>query len=539
VPRSPTTGAAAFAATACPRCERPLRLSESHRLRVVRCPGCGASLSLAEMVAPPAVPPPAAAEASPGKERSAPPAAAAEANPSRLVRLAMPAPALLAAGIPLWTRGGLPGTGLAAGLGLAGLVLGLWCRWRPGVRLLLTLALMGLGYGIAFAVLVPDDSDSGPPPDLPANWPMLSPPFSPPGGVAGLPVRQPAHPPSPTDLTVLTHIGNLLAIAVDPEARAAFVTRADGSLDRYSYPDFRRQGTYRLEQPGYRAVLDDRHGRLFVAVSDREALHVNRYGDRPVGRGDLHVYDVRSLPADQDLTLRPVGVVPLGGDVSRLLASPDRSCLYYLLHRPDGDVVGRLSLVADAPGSPPEVRWRADGTITALALSPDGAALYAAGPGVVRVFEPRTLEERRRIAVEPTAFDLAADNAGRLFVSEAGQWTSITVVDARHDGAVLGRWNPRLHGLVYLQLTPDATRLYVGSSSLVSNSLHGWQVQKPTGGLPPQFSNALGDGTGPVRGEFFITPDGRHLVNRYGKVFQVAGPPAGPRPHLPGRLFGS
>jgi hypothetical protein len=534
MPRFLTSGAEPFATIACPRCERPLRLTESHRLRAVCCPGCGAALSLAKSL-PPAVDTPPATPMSTG--------VTAEASPSRLLHLVLAAPALLAVGIPLCTRGGFPGTGLAAGLALACLLLGLWPRWRPAVRLLLTLILMGLGYGVSFAVLVPDEPDSAQAMDSPATWPMLSPPIMPHEAMPGPVFLQILDPPHLVDLTFRIGIGDLLAVAVDPETGTAFVTRADGSLDCFSYPAFQAQGSCRLEQPGYRAVLDRRHGRLFLAVSDPQALKVNRYGDRPAGRGDLHVYaDVRNLAAagargasatGDSVGLRPTAVVPLDGNVSRLLAAPDGSCLYYLLHRPDGDEVGRLPLVAEAPGAPPEVRWRPGGTVTALALSPDGAALYAAGPWVVHVLEPQALRERQRFPVEPIVFDLAADNAGRLFLSEAGQWTPITVVNARHDGAVLGRWNPRMHGRIYLQLTPDATRLYLGSSSLISNAVRGLMVQKSSGGMPPQYSHAVGDGTAPVRGEFFITPDGRHLITRTGKVLHLVGPPADQRPHHP------
>ncbi len=546
MPRSLTSGAEPFAAAVCPRCDRPLRLSESLRLRAVRCPGCGAALTAAQVLlpvaTPPPAPPPAAVEGVPS-----------EGRPSWPARAALPAPALLALGIPLWTRGGVPGMGLAAGLALGCILVGLWSRWRPAVRLLLTLLLMGLGYGVAFAVLVPDEPDGMPSMEAPGTWPMASPPFMPKTGFMGPFFPHHAANVQPVnDLTFRFRIGELLAVAADPAVGAAFVTRADGSLDLYSYPDFRLQAKFRLEQPAYRAVLDGRRGRLYLAVSDPAALHLTRYGDRPEGRGDLHIHDVRALLASRiekapaarggqrpeqasrerqrpEEILRPAAVVSLGGDVSRLLLPPDRGSVYYLVHRPDGDRVGRLpasSLGGEVPPLPAgePAPTRADGSVTALALAPDGAALYAAGPGAIRVLDPRTLAVRRTIAVEPTAADLTADNDGRLFLTERGQWTTVTVVDARQ-GEVLGHWSPRLHGRIYLQVTPDATRLYMGTSSLVSNALRGWLVLRPGGGIPPQYSHALGDSTGPVRGEFFLTPDSLHLVNRYGKVFRLTPPP--------------
>ncbi len=172
--------------------------------------------------------------------------------------------------------------------------------------------------------------------------------------------------------------------------------------------------------------------------------------------------------------------------------------------------------------------------MTALALSPDGKGLYAAGPRLVRVLDPATLRVRRSIPVEPLVADLEADNAGRLYLAEAGQWTEITIVNAGGEGEVLARWKTRLHGRIYLHLLPNGRRLYFGTSSLVSSALRCWQLRDFRGPTPTQFGQVSTDNTGPVRGEFFITPDGRYLVSRWGKIYQLAPQPEVQKPS-PGR----
>jgi hypothetical protein len=444
------------------------------------------------------------------------------------------APAVLAPGIALLTEGDSLGIALAVGVALACVLLSL-LRW-PAAGLVLALAVTGAGYGLAYSYLMPAsfaNSQRLYPGPIPALMKGMSA-----TGLGGPRPVGPAVTTHVTDLEFDSVIGPLLTAAVDPDARAAFVTRADGSLDLYSYPEFKRRGTWRLPQPGYRAALDGRRGRLYLAVSDPKALQVNPYGDRPVGRGDLHVYDVapllrggggRSLspisrsagpdPSGRPARdLRPLAVVPLDGDVARLTLSPDREDVYYLLHRAGGDTVGRLAaanLSARTQVQPP-------GPLAALAVAPQGRAVYAAGGDSLLVLDPTTLAVRQSIPVEATVHDLAADGAGRVFLAESGQWTLVSVLDTRRSGEVVGRWESRLHGRVYLGLSADGARLYLGSSSLVSNLLRALQVSGDRAAHPRPLATATSDHNGPIRGEFFVSPDGLTLINRWGKVFRLA-----------------
>src|SRR5262249_36902415 len=161
-------------------------------------------------------------------------------------------------------------------------------------------------------------------------------------------------------------------------------------------------------QPGYRAVLDGRNHRLYVAASDPKALSVNRYADRPIGRGDLHIYDVRDLLAgdQEDARLRPAVIVPLDADISHLLLAPERDAVYFLSHGPKGDQVERLLTSEPAAAR----RTFAQKELTALCQAPDGNTLYAASPTGVVLLDSATLDKRKVLAVEGTFTDIGADS---------------------------------------------------------------------------------------------------------------------------------
>jgi hypothetical protein len=445
-------------------------------------------------------------------------------------------PALLAPGIAVLTHGGFPGTVLAAAVAVVCVWLGLSGRRWPALRAFLALTLAGAGYGVAFAFFTPETADGADAAraELPPDPTQLTPTMRsmtrrmPPLNTPALGPRAAAYDLKP----IQAHLRELLAVAVDPAGGAALVTRADGSLEHYSYPAFRpqRKEKYRLEQPGYRAALDGRRGRLYVAATDPAALRVNRYGDRPVGRGDLHVYDVgpllRGRPAGP--ALHPIAVVPVGGDVSRLLLAPGGDCLYFLQHGPGGDTVGRVS----ADSLAVDARLRPGGPLAALCLAPDGATLYTAGSSLL-VIEPATLKVREHIALEGSFCDLAADNSGRVILAELGQWPLLEALDARRGGHLLGRWRAQIHGRIYLQLSADGDRLYLASSSLVSNSVRGLQIGGDLVSRPQPLGLITSEQGGPNRGEFFMTPDGKFLINHWGKVFTLILDEGGGRPMAP------
>src|SRR5262249_11826623 len=139
----------------------------------------------------------------------------------------------------------------------------------------------------------------------------------------------------------------VLAAAFAPAMGVALVSRVDGTLEHYTYPEFMAWSpTYRLQQPAYRMALDAQHCKLFVAASPATALRVNSYGDRPLGQGDIHVYDIRTVLDGKAKggTLKPQATIPVGRNISHLLYSPHHNTLYYLADGPDTPILGRVPM---------------------------------------------------------------------------------------------------------------------------------------------------------------------------------------------------
>jgi hypothetical protein len=93
-----------------------------------------------------------------------------------------------------------------------------------------------------------------------------------------------------TDLKLHERIEPLLAVAVDREGKSAWGVARDGTLRKYSYPDFRLLGRYRPALAAYQVAVDGKARRLYVAGFDPRSL-----AERPraKGHGDIHVYDLK------------------------------------------------------------------------------------------------------------------------------------------------------------------------------------------------------------------------------------------------------
>jgi hypothetical protein len=317
----------------------------------------------------------------------------------------------------------------------------------------------------------------------------------------------------------------LLTVVTDEEAGAALITTRDGLLKRYSYPGWEPQAAYRLEQPTYRAALDGGRGLLYLAASSLASLQLGGYARREGGVGDLHVYNVQELlkgKVPDGAALRPDKVVPLGGHVRHLILSPDRKALYYLLwsgisgdsfYKPAWTHVGRIDTAGVVKG--PEVDLK--DLATCLCLTADGRTLYAGATGRLRALNPATLETVRSAAVDTPMEDAAATDGGIVFLTAGGQWTEVRVVDMKQGGREVGRWGTAVTGWTYLTLSPDQKQLYVGGD----NHIRSLQVTGDLSKRPPELGAATNSDAGKVQGEFFLTEDGRFVVNRWGMVYRL------------------
>jgi dipeptidyl aminopeptidase/acylaminoacyl peptidase len=133
-------------------------------------------------------------------------------------------------------------------------------------------------------------------------------------------------------------------------------------------------------------------------------------------------------PVTQAVDLRPSAVIPVGGTVGNLFLSPDRQWLFYL-NLTDAKV-GKVN--TKTARREKELKL-AEGT-DVLTRTPDGKTLIATATVKdgckIQVIDPKTLEIRKSFWVDVAAYDVAANDAGLLFLSGAkGERSDIAVVD--------------------------------------------------------------------------------------------------------------
>ncbi|MGH7173440.1 MAG: hypothetical protein ACRELG_24420 [Gemmataceae bacterium] len=526
-----------FICCCCVRCQRPLRVLASYEGKKLRCPGCDAAVVVS------AIPAIVRTVASPEMQAER---AWATQSPPIAGRLVLPwvllAPAALALLPWMWAGQGVLWAVLGVVLGSLCLLLGQHGRWPVSVRVGASLSLALLGHGLTLASPLRSAPEMAMPNSAPP-YALVSLPPSPLFSSSRQTARSSASAAEKandlsmeqikyraslllagTDLQPAALLGNLLAASVYPRPNGnsiVLVTTADSGLKEFSYPDFQLRATYRLERTGYRAVVDARRGVLWMAACAAANLRANRHGDQPLGRADLHVYDIPPSTAKQTAVttfLHPRRVLPLASDVLELLISPDDNALFYLAQDDEGVRLGRI----DAERQDVDCQVPLPKTIRTLCLTPDGETLYAAGAGSVIALDPATLRTRRRVEVKADVRSVAADNNACLYLAEQGQWTRLSCLDLRGEQPALLRWTSRMHGRIYLKMAPNQYRLYVGTSSPISDHIDSLLLRGHPWRTPPIIGMAVSGPQTPVQGEFFLTRDGRFLINRWGTVFRLA-----------------
>ncbi len=514
----------------CVGCLRPLRALARHRGVSFRCPNCSG------VVVPVSGEAKAEETVRPARSRTVQAVSSGPPVDRPLLPWLLLTPAALALMPWQWMGHGVLWAGLGVALGGAFLLLSQFGRWPMPLRIGVSLSLALLGHGLTLASPSNADSSHSAPKTMSADSPMpLSIPdprfpketeritrISAGGEVENLLLTrlrgETASRPLSIDLKVAARIGDLLAATTASEANGkgrAIVATREGTIKEFSTPDFRLRAESRLDGVAYRLALDERHNRLWAAVCKAGDLQANRHGDRPLGRADLHVYDFPPAAKDR---LHPSRLLPIGGDILELLLALDESALFYLARDGDGVHLGRIDTERQSLDCRIDLP---DGT-RALCRTADGRTLYAAGGGRVHILDPAALQTRRVVEVNIDAVSVAADNEGRVYLSERGPWTNLTRLDLRGEQPALHQWSARLHGCIYLKLSPDQYRLYTGTSSVISDGLNSLLVRGHSWETPIVTAVALSSSSEPIQGEFFLTPDGRYLINRWGCVYHLA-----------------
>ena len=80
--------------------------------------------------------------------------------------------------------------------------------------------------------------------------------------------------------------------AIDADLRTAFVLTRDGTLEQYSYPEFKLRTSHRVGVTAFQAVSDGKVGKLYVAGFDPRTV-----AERPraKGFGEVYIYDLKDL----------------------------------------------------------------------------------------------------------------------------------------------------------------------------------------------------------------------------------------------------
>jgi hypothetical protein len=506
-----------FLACRCSSCLRPLRVRECYQGKMLRCPSCAAVLLVAATDGAPNIVAIAESKCAPvaATERPPPPAVMASCLILPWILLAPTALALI-----LLMRVGLGVLWAALGVALGGLclLLGQRVRWPEYLRVSASLSLALIGYGLTLA-------------SIPGNGSLLPPRRTghlSPASVDAIATSNLQRNFSLrfADMRIIARLGDLLSVSIfsppsDDRTAIAIAATADGSFKEFSYPDFKPGAIYRLPRIAYRTAVDNRRGVLWAAACEPADLRANRYGDQPHGRADLYAYDIppwQQRHSAETTPLHPRRVVPLGGDVLELLMSADGDALFYLVQCGDKVRLGRIDAARQAVERqiplPQETR--------ALCLTPDGKALYAAGAGCLFVIDPATLQTLRRLPVRADVRSIAADNNGCVYLAEQGQWMPLTFVDLYGDQPVIHQWEPRMHGRIYVKMSPDQSRLFVGTSSLISDQLEALLINGRVWTTPPTVgAKTVSSPQARVQGEFFLTPDGSFVINRWGIVFRL------------------
>jgi hypothetical protein len=324
----------------------------------------------------------------------------------------------------------------------------------------------------------------------------------------------------PGDIRAAGRIADLIGLAVDPGSGVALATSRDARIRVYDYPSFRLRRSVRLEEPLYLAVLDPSRGKLYAAASDPAALLFTPLGEREHARGDLLSFDVGALLRGAEPrggVLRPKARLPLYSHIHGLVLSPDGRYLYYQSTSPRDAHLGRVDTTRFA-------RDRLLGLMSAglaLALSPDGKQLYIATSGRLMMLDTSAWRVQRHVQITGADHSLAAANEGRVYLSERRDGTHLYCLDMCQP-AVLAHWTASIPGNVTLRLAPGGSRLFLAANAVSTSRIWALDVHGTDYHAHGVRAEVLSDRTGVLRGQLFVTPDGRYLINGSGQLFRLS-----------------
>ena len=214
--------------------------------------------------------------------------------------------------------------------------------------------------------------------------------------------------------------------------------------------------------------------------------------------------------------LKPIAVIPINGTIGNLTLSPNRKWLF-LLNRTSS----RLTQIDSNSLKVTHELWvkgcetfclTRDGKTIATFLPDDGRATIA-------LVDPVPLSLRVQFRVDVSPYDIAATDAGLIFLSgESGGWADVAVVDVKKQALIArwgGVWNRSL-----LQLSAGQDRLYVSSQGVSPGKLEAFPIPTKLEDKPSAINASL-NGL-PAGGPFTIAPDGQFAIFQTGSAVRLS-----------------
>ena len=225
--------------------------------------------------------------------------------------------------------------------------------------------------------------------------------------------------------------------------------RQAGTIQRYSYPDFKQQGTtVNIPSTATRAAIDSQKGLLYVTTVGAGIDPNPVQFDRPAFIGDIAVYDLAQLRSgkfDEKTELKPVATISIGATknaIRDISLSGDGKSLFVMTSTQTGKLVSQVLRIDTAERKIgksvilPNPGWD-------MLPSPDGKKLFvtanmpagAASPLMIVDANAMTLVTPSFALAKP-AYNLAIAKDGRIIASSLS--APITAGGAGVGGAGFG-----------------------------------------------------------------------------------------------------
>ena len=377
-----------------------------------------------------------------------------------------------------------------------------------------------------------------------------------PGGEQGLPGGMQAPPPGAlTSPPLASKLTPFFAIAFDSKNKEVYAVthrwtgrKTEGLLYRYTYPDFKPNGSYNLPNLATKAVIDTEKGMLYLASANLTNPNTTRtvaqmHYDRAFASGDIQVFDlapIRNGKVEIRSELKPAAVVPMGGSIRGLELSADGKSAYVVVNRTSGRVTKSFLRQIDT-ATRKQIREKAmPEQMAAMRLSPDGKEIVALEyptapnkPVSVFVYDADSWA-LRAIPLPGASTDVAITTDGILLagVIGTGAPSAAKLQMLGTQGTLPAEiptvgWKASNNG--YVAFSPDAKRLYVsslggfGPNGPANPGLDVYEIEDVEDVKTYKKIASVRDSGGvSIGGYFNLSPDGEYILFRTGAVLETA-----------------